>query len=169
MKTIALKLEQLNTKTVTIEKAIKDGDKVIKPAIKVKEEETVLLKTKEKTFEDTEKAQNICFDFLKGIDLSLKLASQMGANSVDTGGGKFKLNGKFILYVTVDGLDYCLDEVLNLGDLKLTSAKDSFKNPKGIFAAIWMILRSIDGQSVIMTKEATNVQNSVIAQKLLLS
>jgi hypothetical protein len=142
MKNVSLKLEQT--------KKSKSGNSL------------VTLRTVEKQFNDDSEAVNIVLEFINAISENLNLAREMNANGVKIGGVNFSFNAKFILYVSIDGNDYSLDDVKGLWD-NADIEQSSFKNGKALFVSIYRILRKVEGKSIALTSEATKQATKLLS------
>ena len=142
MNTIFLKLEQT--------KKSKNGNSLVS------------LRTKAIDVNGEKDATKICLDFCNQINESLNLAREMGAKSIKVGGVNFSFSGKFTLYVNIDGLDYCLDNVASIWDAKNTT-ENSFKNGRAFFVSLYQIIRTANGQSALLTSEATKQATKLLS------
>ena len=132
MKTISLKFEQT--------KKSKNGNSL------------VVLKTKTEQFENSVNAEEIVLNQVNQIANALRFAAQVGAKSVKVGGVTFNLNGKFVLYVVIDGLDYSADELSF--NLCVDAIELSFKNSGALVGAMYGIIRMTEGKSPFYTQNA---------------
>ena len=142
MKTISLKLEQT--------KKSKNGNSL------------VTLRTTEKQFNADTEAVNIVLDFIGAISENLNLAREMNAKGVKIGGVNFSFNAKFILYVSIDGQDYSLDDIKGIwanADIE----QSSFKNGKALFVSIYRILRKVEGKSIMLTQDANKQATKLLS------
>lgn len=142
MKNVSLKLEQT--------KKSKSGNSL------------VTLRTVEKQFNDDSEAVNIVLEFINAISENLNLAREMNASGVKIGGVNFSFNAKFILYVSIDGNDYSLDDVKGLWE-NADIEQSSFKNGKALFVSIYRIIRKVEGKSIALTSEATKQATKLLS------
>lgn len=150
MKTIKLKFEQTQTRNVTLVKAVKDAKGKEKiPALKEKQTTTIQYISPAIEFVDKTKNEEIAVHILTLLAESYAVARQSGSTRYRLGTTDFVLNGKFVLYVNVDGQDYSLDDS---GLLFVQNREVRLSNIKNLAVTMLQILQIADGKSPLIAE-----------------
>lgn len=166
MKTICVKLEQVRTSTITIDKGtpkfndngekVKDNNgKVVYsvPPTKERIEELVSIESDDihvEQLSDIHGQVDAVSKILDGLKEAVTYALQGGSSIVLIGDKKFNLGGKFQLYVCVDGKDYCFDNDVTKRFKGQTSAPHTLKKTQQLVNELFAVIRATEGQSAIL-------------------
>lgn len=162
MKTIKLKFEQTQNRTITLVKAVYELDRngkvkkdssgkpIIKiPALKEKQECIIEYISPELKFDDDKTNEKIAVEILTLLAESYACAKQSGSTRYTLGNSDFVINGKFILYLNVDGQDYSLDDS---GLLFVQNQQIRLSNIKLLAINMLRILQIADNKSPLLAE-----------------
>jgi hypothetical protein len=158
MKSVSIKFEQVASRTITLVKAVKDNDgKVISKAITEKEYTLISAKTKGFDVKDNSTTVATVIEIVSNIQGAVNYAQQMECKKFNLGGSNFMINKPFNLYVCIDGVDFCLNDVNNFTNILGLNVEGSFRLSKLEILAkgLYSIMQVAKNESPLLTATAS--------------